>query len=413
MPIDFTFTKEQVALKMQVREFVDTVAKPIADEIDRTRRFPHEIINGLADMGLLCPVVPKEWGGSGLSYVDYAIIAEEVGRGDAGAATVMGAICSLTAVPILMYGTQDQKERYLPKLARGEWVGAFALTEPQAGSDSGKTLVSIKPLDEAGTRYAVNGHKIWTTNGDMADLILVFCTSDPSKGVAGITPVLVERTMKGFSSGRIEETVGIHGSHQVDTFYEDVEIGEEQILGGKAYIGKGFRVAMGTLDGGRVGVAAVSCGIAQQALDEAIEHAKTREQFGKPIAENQSISFRLADMATRLHAARLMTYHAAWMKDMNIPNTYQSAQAKLYASEAAWWITDQALQIFGGWGYTRTYPAERHLRDARIKLIYEGTSEIQRLVISRTLLKQGAYDFGITFNPLEEEAQKELAGVAG
>ncbi|MEO7994014.1 MAG: acyl-CoA dehydrogenase family protein, partial [bacterium] len=345
----------------------------------------------------------KEWGGSGLTYVDYAIVAEEVGRGDAGSATVMGATCSLCAVPLLMYGTQEQKERYLPKLATGEWLGAFALTEEQAGSDSAKTQVTIKPTNEDATQFRVDGHKIWTTNGDMADLILCFATTDTAKGISGVSPVLVERTMPGFSSGRIEETVGIHGSHQVDTFYENVEVGIGQVLGGRSMLGKGFRVAMGTLDGGRVGVAAVSIGIAQQALEEAIERAKTREQFGSPIIDNQSIGFRLADMATRIHAARLMTYHAAWMKDNGIPNTMHSAQAKLYASETAWWVCDQAVQIFGGWGYTRSFPAERHMRDARIKLIYEGTSEIQRLVISRSLAKAGAYDYGLSFNPLPKE----------
>jgi len=405
MPIDFTLTKAQVALKMQVRDFVNAVARPIASEIDRTRRFPYEIVNGLAEMGLLCPIVPKEYGGAGLSYVDYAIIAEELGRGDAGSATILGAQCSLCAAPILMYGTEEQKQRYLPKLASGEWIGAFALTEQEAGSDSGKTKVRISPTNDDMTEFRVDGHKIWTTNGDMADLVLCFATIDPEKKIAGITPVLVERTMKGFSSGRIEETVGIHGSHQVDTFYEDVRVSDAQIVGGKGMIGKGFKVAMGTLDGGRVGVAAVSVGIAQEAFDVALERGKSREQFGTPIIENQSLAFRMADMANRIHAARLMTFHAAWMKDQGIPNTLQSAQAKVYASETAWWVCDQALQIFGGWGYTMNFPAERHLRDARIKLIYEGTSEIQRLVISRSLIKSGAYDMGITFNPLPVEAE--------
>jgi butyryl-CoA dehydrogenase len=275
--------------------------------------------------------------------------------------------------------------RHLPRLASGEILGSFALTEPNAGSDAAGIETTIV---DKGDHWLLNGHKQWITNGDMAEVIIVFATVDRKKELMGITPVIIEKDFPGFSTGKIEQTLGIRGCHQTELFFEDVKVPKENTLGGLRNVGKGFMVAMDTLDGGRIGVGAGSCGIAQACLEEASRRAKTREQFGKPIAKFQAIQWFIADMATKLEAARQLTLYAAWKKDNAKRCTTEAAMAKLFASEVCNEIADMNLQVHGGYGYTNEFPAERHLRDARIKEIYEGTSEIQRLVIARNILKQ-------------------------
>jgi len=343
-------------------------------------------VRKLAELGFLAPIVPKQYGGAELDTISYTIIGEEVARGCASHATILGAHCSLCCAPILSFGTEEQKNKYLPKLARGEWIGAFSLTEPQAGSDAS----NIRTIAEKKNGYyVINGQKQWCTNGAEASVIILFASTNPEAGLRGITPFIIEKeNTKGLRTGKIEDTLGIRGTHQTELYFENAEVPEDNILGGEKNIGRGFQVAMKTLDGGRIGMASASLGIAQAALETAVKYANQREQFGKKISEFQAIQWMIADMATELEAARQLTYYAAWLKDTGKPHTCEAAMAKMFASEVCWRICDKALQIHGGYGYSKEYPLERYLRDARIKRIYEGTNEIQRLVISREILRR-------------------------
>jgi acyl-CoA dehydrogenase len=391
--MDFSLTSEQILIRDTARKIAEDIIMPNTERYDLERAIPWEAIKALGDAGMMGPIVPEEYGGPGLDYVTYALIGEQISRADPGTATVLGAHCSLCVSPILYYGTEDQKKKYLPKLASGEWIGAFALTEPDAGSDASNILVKA---EDKGDHYLINGEKQWTTNGDIARIIILFARVGNTTGLSGITPFIIDTQDEGFSTGAIEKTMGIHASHQVVTRWENMKVPKDRVLGGDRNIGRGFQVAMGTLDGGRIGVAASAVGLSTRALETAVKYTEERVQFGKPIADNQAIQFKIADMAMRLNAARLMTYYAAWLKDSGLKVVREAAMAKCFASDVAMWLTIEAIQCLGGYGYSMEYPLEKLARDAKIHQIYEGTNEIQRMVISREVYKRGI------FAPFEE-----------
>ena len=389
--MDFSLNEESRMIKDTIHKWAQERALPRAKQIDVTREFPMDLVKELGELGFLAPGIPCEYGGPGLSYLNIAIVGEEIARAEAGTATIMGAHNSLCCYPIVAFGTEEQKQKYLPKLATGEWLGCFALTEPEAGSDA-SNIQTVAVLSQDKTHYVVNGHKQWITNGDMAHVCILLCTTDPSKGLMGITPLIMEKGMHGYTTGNIEDTMGIRGSHQTELFFENVKVPVENILGGEKNLGKGFSIAMNTLDGGRIGMGAAAVGIAHQALHEALEYAKTRKQFGKALVEFQATQWKLANYATQIQAARWLVHHAAWLKDNKMKHTREAAMAKMYASDIGVQVCIEAIQILGGYGYSREYPVERHLRDIKIKQIYEGTNEIQRLVISREVIKHGLFE---------------------
>lgn len=383
--MNFELTEEQQMVRDAVREFAEAELWPRAAELDESREFPWETVRKMGELGFLAAPIPEEYGGAGMDSITYLIIGMEVSRCCAAHATILGAHCSLTMMPLLEYGTEEQKKKYLPKLTSGEWLGAFSLTEPDAGSDA-SNLQTIAVKD--GEHYVINGKKMWCTNGNEAGMIILLANTNPRAGLRGITPFIVEKGTPGFNPGHIENTMGIRGSHQAELNIENLRVHESQILGGPRNIGRGFSIAMKTLDGGRVGVAGASIGIAQMALELAVKYAKQRVQFGQPIGNFQAVQMMIADMATEIEAARYLSFYAAWLKDQHKPVTAEAAMAKLFASEVAWKATDLSLQVHGGYGYSKEYPIERLMRDARIKRIYEGTNEIQRMVIAREVLRR-------------------------
>lgn len=396
--MDFSLTQEQIQIRDTARKIAVDIIKPNAERYDRERAIPWEAIKALGELGMMAPIVPEKYGGPELDYVSYALIGEQISWADAGTATVLGAHCSLCVAPILLYGTEEQKKYYLPKLATGEWIGAFALTEPNAGSDASNITVRA---EDKGDHWLINGQKQWTTNGDIAQVIILFARVGEGTGLTGITPFIVDTSLDGFSTGAIEKTMGIHASHQVVTMFDNMKIPKDAVLGGEKNIGRGFQVAMGTLDGGRIGVAASAVGLSTRALEEAIRYTQERVQFGKPIAENQAIQFKIADMAMKVNAARLMAYYAAWLKDKGVKVVREAAMAKCFASDVAMEVTLEAIQCLGGYGYSMEYPVEKLVRDAKIHQIYEGTNEIQRMVISREVYKKGIF---VPFEELEQLA---------
>ncbi|GAV25517.1 acyl-CoA dehydrogenase [Carboxydothermus islandicus] len=380
--MDFRLSEEHELLRQTVRDFAEKEVAPSAAERDEEERFDREIFNKMAELGLTGIPWPEEYGGAGMDYIAYAIAVEELSRVCASTGVTLSAHVSLGSFPIFKYGTDEQKEKYLKPLALGEKLGAFGLTEPSAGSDAG-SLKTTAVRD--GDYYVLNGSKIFITNGGEAEIYVVFATVDKSKGHKGISAFIVEKGTPGFSFGKKEKKLGIRSSPTVELVFENCRIPKENLLGEE---GQGFKIALSTLDGGRIGIAAQAVGIAQGAYEAAVKYAKERTQFGKPIAEFQGISFMLADMATKIQAARLLVYHAAWLESNNLPYGKAAAMAKLFASETAMEVTTKAVQIFGGYGYTREYPVERMMRDAKITEIYEGTSEVQRIVISSYILKE-------------------------
>jgi butyryl-CoA dehydrogenase len=379
--MNIQLTEEQRQVRDLCRQFADAELKPNARKWDHDHEFPAEAVKKLGEMGLLGVAIPAELGGAGMDNVSYAVGMEEISRGCAGTGVIMSVNNSLYCDPVYKFGTDDQKREFLAPFARGERLGAFALTEPMSGSDAAemRTLAVKK-----GNEYVLNGTKNFITNGPQADVVIVFAMTDRSKGHKGISAFLVPTSVKGFSRGRADDKVGIRASGSCTLFFEDVVIPERFRLGGE---GEGFKVAMQTLDGGRIGIAAQALGIAQAAYEEAVAYAKDRKAFGKPITQFQAIQFMLADMATEIDAARLLVWRAAWMKDQGVRHSGESAMAKLYASEMCERVTSKAIQVHGGYGYVKEYDAERHWRDSRITEIYEGTSEIQRLVIAANVLK--------------------------
>ena len=381
-------TEEHEALRAKVREFAETEIKPIAFMLDQNNEFPTEAIKKLGEMGLMGIPYPKKYGGAGLDALSYAIAVEELSRVDGGSGVILSAHVSLGSYPIMAYGTEEQKKKYLVPLAKGERIGAFGLTEPNAGSDAGGTETTAV-LN--GDHYILNGEKIFITNAPKADTYIVFAVTTPGIGTKGISAFIVEKGWEGFTFGDHYDKLGIRSSSTAQLLFNDVKVPKENLLGKE---GEGFKIAMSTLDGGRIGIASQALGIAQGAYEHALEYAKEREQFGKPIAHQQVISFKLADMATKLRAARLLVYTAAELKEAHIPYGMESAMAKQYASDICLEVVNDALQIFGGTGYLKGMEVERAYRDAKICTIYEGTNEIQRLVIASHIIGRIPQDSG-------------------
>lgn len=360
----------------QVQSFSQEVIAPGAGERDQAGEFPTEIVKQLGEMGMMGMVVPERWGGSGMDSVSYAMALEAVSSACASTGVIMSVNNSLVCYPLLEYGTDEQKQKFLTPLAKGEKLGCFALSEPGHGSDPAGLECQAARVSGG---YKIKGTKNWITSGKEADLCLLFATTDRSKGNKGICALIVDTKSPGFQVSKLENKLGITASSTAQLFFDDVFVPEECLLGAE---GSGLRIALSTLDGGRVGIAAQALGIAKSAFEEAKKFALEREQFGAPIAKLQAIQWFIADMATRLQAARLLTWHAAKLKDLGMKFSKEAAMAKLTASEAAMWITTKAIQVHGGYGYTKEYVVERNFRDAKVTEIYEGTSEIQRLVIA-------------------------------
>ena len=379
--MDFALDKKYEMAQNLFREFAQNEVKPLAQEIDEQHRFPRETVEKMAKYGFLGIPVSKELGGQGCDILTYAMCVEELSKVCGTTGVIVSAHTSLCVDPIVTFGTPAQKEKYVPDLASGRKLGAFGLTEPGAGSDAaGQRTVA----EDKGDHYLLNGSKIFITNGEVADVYVVFAMTNKELGNKGISAFIVEKGWEGFSFGSHEKKMGIRGSSTCELIFENVKVPKENLLG---EVNKGFKIAMATLDGGRIGIAAQALGIAEGALDAAVEYVKTREQFGRPIAAFQNTKFTLADMKTRVEAARYLVYSAACAKDNGEPYSDKAAMAKLFASETAREVTWRAVQLFGGYGYTRDYPVERMMRDAKITEIYEGTSEIQKMVIAGNLLK--------------------------
>ena len=377
--MDFQLSADQLAIQALARELADAEIAPNASEWDREHRFPDELIPKLGELGLLGVCVPEEYGGAGADFLSYILVLEELSRGDAGVGVTVAVHTSATTLPLLTFGTDGQRERFVPPLARGEQLGAFALTEPGSGSDAGSLRTSAVP---DGDGWVLNGSKQWITNGSRAGTFVLFARTDPTtSGARGVSCFVLDAEHVRIT--REEEKLGLHSSTTSDLVLEDARVDRDRLLHEE---GRGFRVAMATLDGGRIGIAAQAIGIAQAAYDVARAYALDREQFGRRIGDFQAIQWKLADMVTEIDAARLLTYRAAWLKQEGRPHAADGAKAKLFASEMARRQTAEAIQILGGYGYTREFPVERYYRDAKITEIYEGTSEIQRLVIARSIL---------------------------
>lgn len=381
-------TDEHEALRARVREFAEAEVKPIAFLLDKENQFPTEAVKKLGQMGLLGIPFPKEYGGAGLDQISYAIAVEELSRVDGGTGVILSAHTSLGAWPIFNFGTEEQKKKYLVPLAKGEKLGAFGLTEPNAGSDAGGTETTA---ELNGDHYILNGGKIFITNGGEAETYVVMAVTTPDIGTRGISAFIVEKGWEGFTFGDHYDKMGIRSSATAELIFNNVKVPKENLLGRD---GEGFRIAMATLDGGRIGIASQALGIAQGAYEAALEYSKERIQFGKPIAFQQAISFKLADMATKLRTSRLLIYSAADMKQAHVPYGLESAMAKQYASDMSIEIVNEALQIFGGNGYLKGMEVERFYRDAKITTIYEGTNEIQRVVIASHIIGKMPKDDG-------------------
>jgi len=378
--MEFTLSKEHEMARTLFRSFAETVAKPLAQEVDETEEFPMETAQKMMKLGFMGIPMPKEYGGQGCDTLTYAMCVEELSRVCGTTGVIVSAHTSLCAEPIKKFGTDEQKKKFLVPLASGEKLGAFGLTEPGAGTDAGGQQTKAV-LD--GDEYIINGSKIFITNGKVADTYVIFAMTDKSKGTKGISAFIIEKGTPGFTFGTKEKKMGIRGSATYELIFTDCRIPKENLLGQE---GKGFMIAMVTLDGGRIGIASQALGLAQGALDATIAYVKERKQFGKSIAKFQNTQFQIADMATKVEAARLLVYKAAIAKDTQKSCSMEAAMAKLYAAEVAMEVTTKCVQLHGGYGYTREYDVERMMRDAKITEIYEGTSEVQKMVISANLL---------------------------
>ena len=379
--LNLELTDDQKLLQKTVREFAEAEVKPLAREIDETGHFPRDIFNKAAELGLTGVAMPEQYGGAGMDHICYAIVIEEISRVCASTGVILSVQNSLYCDPIHRFGTDEQKKKFLAPYARGEKIGCYALTEPQAGSNA--AALTTKAV-RRGNCYLVNGTKAWITNGGAADAAVVYVNTQPEKGEKGITALVVEKGTPGFSIGKEEKKLGIHGSACTELVFTDCEVPADNRIGIE---GEGYKVALTTLDGGRIGIAAQAVGIAQGAFEAALSYAQERQAFGHPISDFQAIQFMLADMATEIDAARLLTRRAAWKQDSGARFTMEAAIAKLFASEMSTRVAHKAIQVHGGNGYSSEYPVERAYRDSRITEIYEGTSEIQRLVIASWVLR--------------------------
>lgn len=379
--MNFQLTKEQEFVRKMVREFATNEVEPLAADIDQEHRFPVETVEKMAKYGLLGVPFPTEYEGAGGDHISYAITVEELSRVCASTGVICSAHTSLCCWPIFNWGNEEQKKKYLPDLLSGRKLGAFGLTEPGAGTDAaGQQTRAILEGDQ----WVLNGSKVFITNGGYADTFVVMAMTDKSKGTRGISAFIVEKGDEGFSIGKTEDKLGICASSTTELIFQNCRIPKDRLLG---EIGQGFKVAMSTLDGGRIGIASQALGIAQGALDVTVDYMKARKQFGKKLSEMEALRFDIAEMATRIEASRLLIYQAADMKDKHLNYGPKSAMAKLFAAETAMYVTTKCVQLHGGYGYTKDYPVERMMRDAKITEIYEGTSEVQRMVISGSLLK--------------------------
>ena len=376
--MDFSLTREQELIRKMIAAFTKNEVEPIAAEIDRTHEYPAANIEKMFQLGIMGMTVPVEYGGAGADQISAAICTEELAKACASTSDIVAGH-TLCCVPILEHGTEEQKKKYLPMLTKGGVVGGMGITEPNAGSDASKSQTEAK-LE--GDHYVINGSKIFITNGPEAGVFVIFAMTDKSKGTKGLSAFIIENSFPGFSVGKVENKMGLHGVHTSEIVFTDMIVPKENLLGKE---GQGFKICMQTLDVGRIGIAAQALGIAEGAMEQAVEYTKGRVQFGKPISKFQNTQFTFADMAMRCESARLLTYQAAAMKQSGVRCSKQAAMAKLSASETAMWVTTKALQMFGGYGYTNDYPMERMMRDAKITEIYEGTSEVQRIVISGSL----------------------------
>jgi butyryl-CoA dehydrogenase len=379
--MNLALTEEQALLQETVREFAESEVKPIAKELDETGRFPHDTFKRAAELGLTGIALPEAEGGAGFDHISYSIVIEEISRCCASTGVILSVQNSLYCDPIHRFGTDEQKKKFLQPFARGEKIGCYALTEPQAGSNA--AALQTKAVKK-GDAYVINGTKAWITNGGAADAAIVYVNTDPQKGEKGITALVVEKGTPGLKVGKEEKKLGISATACSELVFNDCEVPAANRIGNE---GEGYKVALSTLDGGRIGIGAQACGIAQGAFEAALTYSKQRMAFGHPISQFQAIQFMLADMSTEIDAARLLIRKAAWKQDTGARFSMDAAIAKLFASEMATRVTHKAIQIHGGNGYSRDYPVERNYRDARITEIYEGTSEIQRLVISSWVLR--------------------------
>lgn len=379
--MDFSKTPQEELFLQMITAFAEKEVKPLAAEIDEQERFPIETVKKMAKLGIMGIPIPTQYGGAGGTNQMYSMCVEELSRVCATTGVVVSAHTSLCCAPIMEHGTEEQKMKYLPKLASGEWIGAFGLTEPNAGTDASSQQTTAV---DAGDHWILNGNKIFITNAEYAHVYIIFAMTDKSLGNKGITAFIVEKDMPGFSVGKKELKMGIRGSATCELIMENCIVPKENLLG---KIGGGFKVAMKTLDGGRIGIASQALGIARGAMDETVKYTKERKQFGRSLAQFQNTQFQLADLKARIDASSLLVRIAAWKKDKGMPYSLEAAEAKLYCAETAMDMTTKAVQFHGGYGYTREYPVERMMRDAKITEIYEGTSEVQRMVIAANLFK--------------------------
>ena len=380
--MEFAFTEEQELLRRTIRQFAEAEIAPHVMRYDESQEFPREILRKAGEMGCLGALFPEEYGGAALGYVEYVSIVEELSRVDGSVGISVAAHNSLCTNHLFQYGTEEMKRRYLPKLCSGEWIGAWSLTEPTAGSDAAGTRTTAKA---AGGDWILNGSKTFTTHGSVGDVVVVFAVTDPDNQKKGISAFAIEKGTPGFRAGKKENKLGLRASDTSEVIMEECRIPDAQRVGER---GMGFVNAMQILDGGRISIAALALGMARGAFEAALKYSKERRQFGKPISEFQAIQMKLADMSASIEAAALLTYRAAWMKDQGMKTTLESSQAKLFASEIGVRVVDEALQVFGGYGYVKDFPAEKYFRDMKLCTIGEGTSEIQRLVIARELLSR-------------------------
>lgn len=379
--MDFSLSKKEQLFLQMIREFAEKEVKPLAAEVDESERFPMETVEKMAKLGIMGIPFPVEYGGAGGNNILYTMAVEELSRVCATTGVIVSAHTSLCCAPIMEHGTNEQRAKYLPKLTSGEWIGAFGLTEPNAGTDaSAQQTFAVKE----GDHYVLNGSKIFITNAGYAHVYIIMAMTDKSKGTKGISAFIVEKDFPGFSIGKKEKKMGIRGSATCELILENCIVPAENLLGQE---GKGFGIAMKTLDGGRIGIASQALGIAQGAMDETVKYVKERKQFGKALGQFQNTQFQLADLETKIQASRLLVRKAAYKKDLKEAYSADAAMAKLFAAETAMEVTTKAVQFHGGYGYTREYPVERMMRDAKITEIYEGTSEVQRMVIAANLLK--------------------------
>lgn len=379
--MELRFTEEQDMMRKMVRDFAQNEMAPIVEHMEETDEYPLEVIRKMGEYGLMGIPIPEKYGGAGMDFTSYILAIHEISKVSATVGVILSVHTSVGTNPILYFGTEEQKKKWIPKLAAGEYIGAFALTEPSSGSDAASMRTTAV---KQGDKYILNGSKIFITNAGAADVYITFAVTDPGKGAKGVSAFIVEKDTKGFTVGKKEQKMGLHGSNTCELIFENAEVPAENLLGAE---GEGFKIAMANLDNGRIGIAAQALGIAEAALEASVRYAKERVQFGKPISAQQAIAFKISNMATQVEAAKLLVYRAADLRNRGIKCGKEASMAKRFSADTAMKSAIEAIQVYGGYGYTREYPVERLFRDAKVTQIYEGTNEIQRIVIAKYLLE--------------------------